>query len=67
MDNQNLTAAEAAQFLGCSVSFIRKAKQRGELPYTQLGSRYTFDKNDVLNLVKRVGHEPHNNDTAILE
>lgn len=58
MEDQ-LTALEAAEFLGCSVSFIRKARQQGLVAYTQFGSRYTFEKKDLLTLIKKV--EPHTN------
>ena len=64
MDEQ-LTPKEAAELLGCSVTFIRNQKVAGKLPYIQLGSRYTFNKTDVLNLRKQV--IPHNNDITELE
>ena len=63
--SEQLTAPQAAALIGCSVSFIRKSKQQGRLAYTAIGNRYTFEKNDVLDLVKKV--EPHNNDNIDLE
>jgi len=63
--SEQLTAPEAAQLIGCSVSFIRKSKQQGKLAYIAIGNRYTFNRQDVLNLVKKV--EPHNNDNIDLE
>lgn len=63
--DQQLTAAQAAELLGCSVSFIRKAKHQGKLAFISLGGRYTFDKNDVLKL--RTKTEPHTNDIIELE
>lgn len=58
-----LSAKEAAEFLKCSVSFIRKAKQEGKVGFTQLGGRYTFTKEQLLTLVKKV--EPHNNEPIL--
>lgn len=56
-DNDQLDANEAAAFLGCSVSFIRKAKAQNKVGFTQIGSRYTFSKDALLKLIKKV--EPH--------
>lgn len=50
----SLDAKQAAEFLGCSVSFIRQAKAQGKLAYTQFGSRYTFEESDLLTLIKKV-------------
>lgn len=61
----SLDSKKAAEFLGCSVSFIRKAKQQGKLAYNQLGGRYTFEEADLLKLKTRV--EPHNNANTELE
>lgn len=60
---EQLTSVQAAEFLGCSVSFIRKQKQLGHLAFTQMGSRYTFEKQDLLKLIQKV--EPHTNDQSL--
>ena len=57
--SEQISAKEAAELIGRSVSFIRMMKVSGALPFVQLGGRYTFNRRDVLNLFKK--SEPHNN------
>lgn len=38
-DNQLLTYKETARYLGLSQPYVRRLKQRGELPYVVVGSR----------------------------
>lgn len=49
-----LTATEAAQFLGTSISFIRKSTQNGSLVYYRLGNRFYYLESDLLSLIKKI-------------
>lgn len=57
--NQRLNAEQAAKFLNCSVSFIRKETKNGNLAHIRMGARFYYLESDLLTLFKRV--EPHTN------
>lgn len=48
-----LSAAEAAKFLGISVSALNSLRRRGILPYVRLISDYRYDVAELCRLIER--------------
>lgn len=52
-DKKLLTVEELARFLNCSQGLIHKLKDNRGLPFLKIGASVRFDKEEVLNYLRR--------------
>ncbi len=66
MSDHLLTAKQAADLIDVSLTYIRTARVKGLIGFTQVGKKFRYSQTDVLNLVRTF--EPHKlNDNINIE